>query len=137
VAGAVAEPRFRTLLLGAFALVALLLAAVGIFGVVSYAVGQRTRELGIRMAIGARGADVVRLVLRGELAPVAVGLALGAVGAWAGTRVLASLLYGVSAQDPLAFAGALGVLAGAALLASWLPARRATRIDPVLALRSE
>lgn len=133
----IAVRRFATLLLGAFAAVALVLAAVGIYGVLSYAVSQRTREIGVRMAFGARGSDVVRLVaghgLRLAISGVAIGLAL----AFAATRTLASLLFGVTATDLVTFAATAGVLLGVALLASVVPAIRAARTDPIEALRSE
>jgi putative ABC transport system permease protein len=137
VSRSVAQPRVNVTLLGLFAAVALLLAAVGIYGGVSYSVVQRTRELGIRMALGARPGDVLRLVVRQAMAPALVGVAVGLVGAWAGTRLMASLLFGVSTSDPAVFAAVALFLAGVALLASYIPARRATRVDPLVALQYE
>jgi len=137
VAGALARPRVNAIVLAGFAATALLLAALGIYGVIAYGVVQRTRELGIRMALGARGDEVVRLVLRGALVPVVGGVGLGLVGALAAGRVLRSLLYGVPATDPVTFAAVTGFLLLVALLASWTPARRAARSDPMIALRQE
>jgi ABC-type antimicrobial peptide transport system permease subunit len=124
-------------LLGLFAAVALALAAVGIFGVRSFFVTQRTREIGIRMALGAGRAEVMRLVVgRGALL-AGVGIGLGIAGALWVTRWMRALLFGVPAHDPLTFAVVVLVLAGTALLASYLPARRATRVDPMVARRGE
>jgi putative ABC transport system permease protein len=131
------EPRFRTLLLGAFATLAVLLAVVGVSGVISYAVGRRTHEIGVRVALGATRWDVVSLLLRQGLLPTTFGLTLGIAGALVLTRVLASLLFGVSTTDVTVFAGATALLALAAFGATYLPARRATGIDPMLALRAE
>ncbi|HEX6107349.1 MAG TPA: ABC transporter permease [Gemmatimonadales bacterium] len=137
VAATLARPRLNAGLLGGFALAALLLATVGIYGVITYGVVQRTRELGIRMALGAGSARLLREVVSQGLLPVAAGLALGAVGALLGTRVLRSLLFGVGATDPLTFAGVTVVLLLVALIASYLPARRASRADPMVALRND
>ncbi|MCG8462035.1 MAG: ABC transporter permease [Holophagales bacterium] len=129
--------RFSLLLLGAFAALGLALAAVGIYGVVAYSVASRTRELGIRLALGARPSAIVAQVLRGVGWVVAAGMAVGLVGAWALGRALAGQLYGVQATDPTAFIAMAAVLAGVALLASWIPARRTTAIDPTEAMRAE
>jgi putative ABC transport system permease protein len=130
---AVAKLRVNVLLLGGFAVVALLLAGIGIYGVISQLVAQRTREIGIRMALGAKPGDVLRLMIRQGLAPALAGIALGLVAAWVGS----SLLYGVSAKDPLSFLLLPVFLIGVVPFAAWLPARRATRVDPAEALRQE
>jgi putative ABC transport system permease protein len=133
----VARPRLYTALVALFAGFALLLAAAGMFAVTSYAVAEREREIGIRMALGARAADVLRLAIGQGLKPVGVGLALGMAAAFAACRLLESQLYGVRPNDPVTFAVVPLVLATAALAACWWPARRAARVDPVVALRSE
>ncbi|MEJ7809495.1 MAG: ABC transporter permease [Gemmatimonadaceae bacterium] len=133
----VAGRRFIMGLLGAFAGVAIVMAAVGLYGVVAYAVSQRTREIGLRMALGAQRSDVTRMVVREGVVLTAVGVAVGLAAATASTRLMASLLYGVSATDPLVMAGVPALLFAVALLATWLPARRAARVDPMVALRSE
>ncbi|HEX5759970.1 MAG TPA: ABC transporter permease [Thermoanaerobaculia bacterium] len=137
VAEDVARPRFLTILLGLFGALALTLAAVGLYGVVAYGVGQRTHEIGIRMALGARRGQVLAGVVAQGMSWTLLGLALGLAGAFAASRLLAGLLFGVAPTDALTFAGVAVVLAAAALLASWLPARRAASIDPLTALRSE
>lgn len=136
-AAAVAQPRLQLLLVGVFAIVALILAAVGLYGVMAYAVAQRTTEIGIRLALGAQRGDVLRLVLRHGLVLATIGAACGLAGAWAATRGLASLLHDVSPGDPLVFAGATGVLLLVAACATILPAWRASRVDPLVALRAE
>ena len=137
VAASQSRPRFMTLVLTSFGGVSLLLAAVGIFGVISYSVAQRTRELGIRIALGAQARGVLRLVLGGALRLLAAGVLLGLIGAFALTRFLSAFLFGVSPNDPATFAVVSFVLAVVALLASYLPALRATRVDPLAALRAE
>jgi putative ABC transport system permease protein len=132
----VAAPRFRTILLAAFAAVALLLAIIGIYGVVSRAVAQRRHELGIRMSLGAARRDVLSLVLRDGLQPVVIGIAFGLAGGWALSRWLSGMLFGVSAGDALTYLAAPTVLALTALLACLLPALRAARVDPLAALRT-
>ncbi len=135
--GTLALQRMAALLLSGFGALALLLAALGIYGVLAYSVSRRTREIGVRMALGARIADVLSLVMRQGLALVAFGLALGLAGALVLTRLLRGFLYEISALDPLTFACAVFLLAAVSLLACWLPARRAARVDPMVALRHE
>ena len=137
VGTSVAPRRFNMLLLGIFASVALALAAIGLYGVMSYSVSWRTHEIGIRMALGAKGADVLRLVVRQGMSMTLIGLALGLLGAFLLSRVMVGLLYGVSATDPLTFAGVSIVLLAVAFLACLIPARRATRVNPIVALRTE
>ncbi|MGD8328228.1 MAG: ABC transporter permease, partial [Acidobacteriota bacterium] len=131
------EEKLFTRIFAAFAVIALVLAAVGLYGLVSYSVTQRTREIGVRMALGADRGKVVRMVVRQGLKLTAVGLVLGLLGSWGVTRVIAGLLFGVSPTDPLTFGGIFAVLAAVAVAASYLPARRATRVDPVTALREQ
>jgi putative ABC transport system permease protein len=132
-----AQARFSAMLLAIFACIALVLAAIGIYGVMSYMVAQRTREIGIRMALGAHAANVRALVVRRGLVLTAMGISIGAVAALATTRTLATMLYQVKPDDPMTFALMASVLAVVALLATYIPARRATRVDPMTALRAE
>jgi putative ABC transport system permease protein len=129
--------RFGAQLTSTLGLLGLILALVGIYSVVSYAAAQRTQEIGIRMALGAGRGDILKMVLRQGVGVVGVGLALGLALAFAGTRVLADLFVGVKPADPLTFTTVAILLSGVALLACWIPARRATRLDPLVALRYE
>ena len=137
MATARSRPRFLTLLLTMFSSLSLILAALGIYGVISYAVAQRTNEIGIRMALGARGGDVVRLIGSSGVRLALAGTALGAAGAFALTRFLSGMLFGVSSLDPLTFAAMAGTLIAVTMLACYIPARRASRVDPLIALRYE
>jgi putative ABC transport system permease protein len=137
VVESVAERRFTLYLLGAFAGVALVLAFVGIYGVVSYSVARHTREIGIRLALGAEPGAVRKTVLAGAMGMVAVGLVVGVVAAVASTRVLTSLLYGISPTDPVTLVTVTVLLVGAAWLAALVPAQRSTRIDPLDAMRTD
>jgi predicted lysophospholipase L1 biosynthesis ABC-type transport system permease subunit len=137
VSRSISRQRFMMLLLGVFASVALVLAAVGIYGILSYSVERRTREIGIRMALGARPAEMVRAIVGQGLKLTLIGLGFGFAGAFAVTRLLATLLFGVTPLDPVTFVGVGVVLAIVALIASYVPARRATRIQPTIALRAE
>jgi putative ABC transport system permease protein len=129
--------QLATILLGGFSIVGLLLATLGVYGVIAYSVGQRMREFGIRIALGAERGELLRLVLRQGLLLAAIGAAIGLVAALGVTRLMSSLLYGVSATDPLTFTAVIALLAATALLASFLPARRAMRLDPIRTLRDE
>jgi putative ABC transport system permease protein len=140
VSDSMSSQRFPLILLGAFAGLALLLATLGIYGVISYSVAQRVREIGIRMVLGANRLDVFRMVIGQGLRLALAGLVIGALGALILTRLLSSfsgLLYGVSASDPATFVTVSVVLAGVAVLACYIPARRATRVDPMVPLRHE
>ena len=129
--------RFSMLLLGIFAGIALVLSAVGIYGVMAYSIAQRTREIGIRLALGAARTDVLSMVLLGGGRLALLGMAFGLVGAFALNFLLRNELYGVSPADPITYIGVALLLGGVALLASYIPARRATRVDPLVALRYE
>ena len=137
IAGRMVSERLTTVFLGTFAALALLLASIGLYGVMALGVTQRTRELGIRLALGAQRANVLRLILREGFGLVCIGLAVGLAAAWGMGKLLSTLLYGVRGTDPLVLGGVSVVLARAALLACWLPARRATRVDPLVALLEE
>jgi len=137
LAGSIMPQRFQTALVALFSAIGLVLAAIGIYGVISYSVAQRFREFGVRIAVGARGADILRLVVQQALWLVGVGLALGLLGAVVLTRVLRTFLFEVEPLDPLTFICVSAFLAVVALLASCVPARRAARIDPMVALRYE
>jgi predicted permease len=137
VDGSVSQRRFSMLLLLIFAGVAVVLASLGIYGVIAYTVTQRQRELGIRMALGARQADILGLMVGQGMRMTLMGVGLGLALALVLGRLLSTLLYGVRAHDPLTFVGVAALLVGVALVASWLPARRATRVDPAITLRAE
>ena len=132
-----AQPRFNMMLLGAFAGVAMVLAAIGIYGVIAYTVAQLTKEIGIRMALGAQKIDMLTMIFRQSFAVIGIGLIVGIFGALAVTRLMSSLLYGVSAHDLSIYAIVTIVLSGAALIATYFPARRAMTVDPMVALRYE
>ena len=129
--------RFNVILIGFFGITALLLATAGVFGVMAYSVSRRTREIGVRVALGAGARDVLMLILGQGLRTIFIGVAVGIAASLALTQAVQSLLFGVGATDPLTFGGVTLLLVGAALLACYLPARRATRVDPIVALRSE
>jgi putative ABC transport system permease protein len=132
-----AERQFNMSLLGLFAALAMILVAVGIYGVIAYSVSQRTHEIGIRMAVGARRVDVLRLVVGQGVRMAAVGLTVGILGGFALTRLMTKLLFGVAPTDPFTFATVVLLMMAVVLLASWIPARRAMRVNPIIALRYE
>ncbi len=129
--------RFNVILIGFFGITALLLATTGVFGVMAYAVSRRTREIGVRLALGAQSRDVLKLILGQGMRTILVGVAIGIAGSLVLTRTVQSLLFGVTATDPLTFSSVTLLLVAAALLACYIPARRATKVDPVIALRDE
>ena len=137
LARALARPRFNAMLLSIFAGTALLLTAIGIYGVMAYSVSQRTNEIGIRIALGAGKNSIFRLVVGQAMTIVAISLVAGVIGAFAATRLLNSLLYGIGASDPVTFIAIMLLVSVVAFLAAWLPARRAMRVDPIVALRAE
>ena len=137
ISRSLARPRFNALLLSIFAGTALFLTAIGIYGVMAYSVSQRTNEIGIRMALGAAQSAIFRLVVGQAMTLVGISLALGLIGAFGATHLLNSLLYGVRSWDPLTFVAIVFLISIVAFLAAWLPARRAARVDPVVALRTE
>jgi ABC-type antimicrobial peptide transport system permease subunit len=137
VEGSLAATSFTVILLGIAAGVALLLGTVGIYGVISYIVSRRTQEIGVRMALGAPAASVLTSILGQGLRLTALGVLLGLLASWGVSRALASLLYGVTATDPMTFVGTAALITLVATLATWIPARRASKVDPVEALRSE
>ena len=137
ISRSLARPRFNTLLLSIFAGTALLLTAIGIYGVMAYSVSQRTNEIGIRIALGAGKSSIFRLVVGQAMTLVGISLVVGLAGAFAATRLLNSLLFGVGASDPITFVAIVLLVSAVAFIAAWLPARRATRVDPIIALRAE
>ncbi|MEO5821613.1 MAG: FtsX-like permease family protein [Vicinamibacteraceae bacterium] len=137
VGAAIVHERALAILAASFGGVALVLAMIGLYGVIAWGVTQRTQEIGVRLALGARRPQVVGLVLADGLRLLALGIALGVPAAWAATRWLRTLLFGVTPADPVSALAAIGLLTAAALLAAYLPARRASRVDPLIALRHE
>ena len=137
VAEVTSRTRFIAIVLGLFSGLALLLAGVGIYGVMSYSVSARTREIGVRMALGAQASDVIRLVLKGGMSLAGIGVGLGLFASLALTRLMQGMLFGVSANDPLTFSAITLLMLGVVWLACWLPARRATKVEPLVALRHE
>jgi len=137
ISDSIAPRRFNMFLLGLFAALALVLAAIGIYGIMAFSVAQRTHEIGVRMALGANPSDVLKLILRNGFKLALIGIVVGLLVAYAATRVLSTLLYEVSATDPAVFVIDAFLLAAAAVLACYIPARRATKVDPIVALRYE
>jgi putative ABC transport system permease protein len=129
--------RFNLILIAIFGIVALLLATAGVFGVMAYSVSRRTREIGVRIALGARSQDVLTMILNQGMRTIVVGIVIGLAGSLVLTRTLSSLLFGVTATDPVTFAAVIALLIATALLACYIPARRATKVDPMVALRYE
>jgi predicted permease len=129
--------KFNVILIGFFGVTALLLAAAGVFGVMAYSVSRRTREFGVRVALGATSSDVLRMVLGQGMRTILIGVAIGIIGSFALTRAVSSLLFGVTATDPFTFGGVTLLLIAVALLACYIPAKRATKVDPIVALRDE
>ena len=137
VSKSMVQPRFLALLLATFSGIALFLAAIGIYGVMAYSVAQRTQEIGVRMALGAQPLHVLRLIFGQSLMMLLVGTVIGLAGAFALTRLMSTLLFGVTATDPLTYISVVGILTFVALLACYIPARRAAKVDPLIALRYE
>ncbi len=137
ISRSLARPRFNALLLSIFAGTALVLTAIGIYGVLAYSVAQRTGEIGIRIALGAGKSSIFRLIVGQAMTLVGISLVIGLAGAFAATRLLNSLLFGVGASDPGTFIGIVLLVSAVAFIAAWVPARRATRVDPIIALRAE
>jgi putative ABC transport system permease protein len=137
VASSITRQRFYAVVIGVFAAIAVLLSAVGIYGVLAYAVGQRTREFGVRTALGARSRDVLAMVLTQGLRLTSIGIAIGLAGAIALTRYIEGMLYDITPLDPLTYISVVALFVAVTSIASYLPARRATRIDPMAALRYE
>jgi putative ABC transport system permease protein len=137
ISDSVGDRRLNLLMVGSFAIVALLLAAMGLYGLISYGVLQRTREIGVRMALGAQRSDVFRLILAEGTRLVLIGVAIGGIVSFGVTRLIQGLLYEIGSTDPITFAGVIALLIAVSLIANYLPTRRAMKIDPVIALRQE